>query len=114
MKTAFYSLLGALAAGLILFALYSGWKRLDRWERGKNYWTVQLGQAGVNASPVIRGLSPEDYQRQIDELDGQLKARRHVAHELRLYLDNKPLALPLTAEERKLRERLGPPSPGKT
>jgi hypothetical protein len=109
MKTAFYSFLGVLAAGLILFALYIGWQRLDRWEQGKNYWLAQLSHARINSGPVIPGLSPEDYQRQIDELDGQLKAHRQVTHELRLYLDNKPFGLPLTPEEKKLRERLGPP-----
>ena len=110
MKTAFFTFLGALVAGLILFALYIGWQRLDHWEQGKDYWIAQLGQAHVNTRGVIPGLSPEEYQRQIDELDGQLKGRRRVAHELRLYLDKtKPFGLPLTAEERKLRESLGPP-----
>jgi hypothetical protein len=55
MKTAFLSFLGVLAAGLILFALYIGWQRLDRWEQGKNYWLAQLGQAHVNTSRVIPG-----------------------------------------------------------
>jgi hypothetical protein len=109
MKTALFTFLGVLAAGLILFAIYIGWQRLDHWEQGKNYLLAQLDQAHVNTSQVIPGLSPEDYQRQIDELGGQLKARRNVVHELRLYLDNKPFGLPLTAEERKLRESLGPP-----
>jgi hypothetical protein len=106
MKTAFYSFLGVLAAGLILFALYIGWQRLDRWEQGKNYWIAQLGHAHINTSPVIPGLSPEDYQRQTDELDGQLRVHQRAAEQLHLYLDNKPFGLPLTSTERKIRAGL--------
>ena len=76
MKTAFYTFFGVLAAGIVLFALYIGWQRLDRWEQGKNYWIAQLSQAQINTSPVIPGLSSEDYQRQIGELDGQLRVHQ--------------------------------------
>ncbi|MEY2608271.1 MAG: hypothetical protein QOH31_6125 [Verrucomicrobiota bacterium] len=106
MKTAFYTFLGVVAAGIVLFALYIGWQRLDRWEQGKNYWIAQLSQAQINTSPVIPGLSSEDYQRQIDELDGQLRVHQRAGEQLRLYLDNKPFRLPLTSTERKIRAGL--------
>jgi len=73
MKTAFYTFLGVLAAGLILFALYIGWQRLDRWEQGKNYWIAQFDH------------------------------NQRAAEQLQLYLDNKPFGLPLTSTERKIR-----------
>nr|ALS89791.1 protein of unknown function (DUF4117) [uncultured bacterium] len=76
MKTTFYSLLGVLAAGIVLFALYIGWQRLDRWEQGKNYWITQL------------------------------RVHQHATEQLRLYLNNKPFGLPLTSTERKIRASL--------
>jgi hypothetical protein len=114
MKTTFYTFLGVLAAGIVLFALYISWQRLDRWEQGKNYWIEQLDQAQINTSPVSAGLSSEDYQRQIDELDGQLRVHQRASEQLRLYLDNKPLRLPLTSTERKIRAGLKRSEPTST
>ena len=96
-----------LAAGAIIFAAFVGWQRLDRWEQAKAYWTAQFRQAQDNMPretprDTMVNLSIDDLTEAINRLDHATRARTHAAHELRLYLENKPFGLPLTDEENRL------------
>jgi len=108
MKVALYTFIGALAAGIILFALYLGWQRLDRWEQGKNYWMAQLSEVHLPSGPVVPGLSAAEYEAQIAETTAALREHAEAARQLQLYLVNKPFGLSLTHLEREYLRRIGP------
>src|SRR5512133_3688555 len=96
-----------LAAGAIIFVAFVGWQRLDRWEQAKPYWTAQFRQAQANMPQEIPhditvNLSADDLTEDINRLDYATRSRTFAAHELRLYLEDKPFGLPLIDEENRL------------
>ena len=96
-----------LAAGAIIFAAFVGWQRLDRWEQAKVYWTAQFRQARDNMlrempRDIMVNLSVDALTEAINRLDHATSVRTRAAHELRLYLENKPFRLPLFDEENRL------------
>jgi hypothetical protein len=108
MKTFFAVFASVLLAGVILFAGFLGWQRIDRWEQGKDYWIARFRAVRLPDGPVVSGLSAADYEAQIAETTSALREYAEAARQLQLYLGNKPFGIPLTHLEREYLRRVKP------
>jgi len=94
-----------LAAGLVLFFLYLGSQRLERWQQSELRLVNHidgLRHGGSKLSGHYKSI--DSLKRQLDLLQEGKSELGEAYRNLALTLDQKPFHLPLSADEKRLRK----------